>query len=164
MLRKFFRPGKAASNDIAYDLGAVQESAQQGRRLAIYDRATGLYAYWYLQLRGEEEISRAKRSRKPLACLSLWAADRLLSERLGQSLRDGLRDHDLAGYLNNGHFVVLLPETGEDGVDVIVRRIRDQTGAGVVAGVAIYPADGETFDDLLGVAKSRGGHDQTQVA
>lgn len=164
MFRKLFAPKETPQPEPAYDLGEVQAIAEQGRRLAIYDRATNLYAYWYLQLRGEEEISRAKRSGKRLCCLSLWAPDRTLSDQLARSLREDLRDHDLAGYLNNGHFVVLLPETGESGARIVVDRIRERAGDGVITGLAEYPADGETFDALLDAAKTQGGIEQSDVA
>lgn len=47
---------------------AVQQAAE-GRKLAIYERTTGLLAYWYLVMRGEEECARAARYKRPLSLL-----------------------------------------------------------------------------------------------
>jgi GGDEF domain-containing protein len=141
-----------------YELNEVLEIAAQGRRLAIYDRATKLYAYWYLQLRGDEEIARAKRYKKTVCVLSIWAETPPLIDALSRELRDGLREHDLAAYLNNGHFVVLLSETDARGALIVIDRIAKKIGAGISASVAAYPDDGQNFDELLESAKSRAEH------
>jgi hypothetical protein len=43
----------------AGNLEKVSAQAEAGRRLAIYDRQTGLLAYWYIRHRFEEEAARA---------------------------------------------------------------------------------------------------------
>jgi GGDEF domain-containing protein len=146
-----------AADSASYLLEEVQQMAEQGRRLAIYDRGTGLYAYWYLQLRGDEEASRAARYGKPLSCVSLWAEDRDAVPDIAKILKTSLRDHDLAGYLNNGHFVLLLLETGPEGAAVVLARLRRLLGDRATAHVASYPKDGETFDQLLETAKAGSG-------
>jgi GGDEF domain-containing protein len=139
-----------------YDLAEIQQMAQQGRRLAIYDRATGLYAYWYLELRADEELSRCARFHKRLALMSIWAVRPESIAEAGEQLRGGLRDYDLAAYLNNGHFVALLTETDGQGARVVLDRMRRALGRGFSAGIALFPEDGLTFDALLEVAKRRG--------
>jgi PleD family two-component response regulator len=143
--------------DASYVLDEVKQMAEQGRRLAIYDRATGLYAYWYLQLRGDEEASRAERYGKPLSCISLWAADAEAVPEVANILKTSLRDHDLAGYLNNGHFVLLLLETGPEGASVVLARLRRLLGDRATAHAASFPDGGTTFDALLESAKSGSG-------
>jgi len=138
-----------------YDLEEVLQIAAQGRRLAIYDRATNLYAYWYLQLRGDEEVSRARRYSKPLSFISLWAVAPQHIERLAAYLQEHLRDTDLAGYLNNGHFVVVLCETPKEGARIVLDRAFDAFGADIEAAIVSYPDDGESFDALLETAKAR---------
>jgi GGDEF domain-containing protein len=146
-------PSEGARHD--YDLSEVKEAAAQARRLAIYDRATGLFAYWYLQLRAAEEISRAQRHAKTVVCSSIWAPTPLLIDEVCGRLRAGLRDHDLAAYLNNGHFVLLLTDTDAAGADIVLQRLLGDL-PDVSAGEACSPADGATFDELLECAKSRG--------
>ena len=148
--------GDTTRSTASYELAAVQQMAAEGRKLAIYDRATGLYAYWYLQLRADEEISRSARYEKPLSCVSIWAETPDAIERVRAALKGGLlRDNDLAGYLNNGHFVILLPETAVAGADIVLDRMRTRFGS-EISGVRVsFPADGASFDALLECAKSR---------
>ena len=154
---KLFKKGTEADNDTHdYDLSEVQEIAAQARRLAIYDRATGLYAYWYLQLRATEEISRSQRHGRGVFCASIWAPSPASIESMCERLKTGLRDHDLAAYLNNGHFVALLTETNQDGAAIVLKRLLAGAAAGVTVGLACFPNDGATFDDLLEYAKARG--------
>ena len=138
-----------------YDLDEVLQIAAQGRRLAIYDRATKLYAYWYLQLRGDEEVARARRYGKPLSLISLWAASPELIEELAAYLHEHLRDTDLAGYLNNGHFVVLLCETPHEGARIVLDRTLEAFGGRVESACVTYPNDADSFDALLETAKAR---------
>ena len=138
-----------------YDLEEVLRSAAAGRRLAIYDRATNLHAYWYLQLRGDEEIARARRYGKPLSVVSLWAPTPDTIAPLAAHLNEQLRDTDLAGYLNNGHFVVILTETAVDGANIVLWRTLKAFGAEIEAAVVGFPVDGDSFDALLEAAKAR---------
>jgi GGDEF domain-containing protein len=131
---------------------ALQKLADEGRKLAIYDRATGLYAYWYLQMRAEEEMSRAGRYQKPLSVASFWCATRDAIERATATLAGTLRSTDLAAYLGNGHFVVLLPETSAEGATIVVERVRERVGEGVTGVAVQYPEDGETLNDLIETA------------
>lgn len=138
-----------------YDLDEVLQVAAQGRRLAIYDRATKLYAYWYLQLRGDEEVARARRYGKALSLVSVWAARPDRIERVAAFLHEHLRDTDLAGYLNNGHFVIVLCETPHEGAQVVLDRTVEAFGADIQAACVTYPEDGDSFDALLEAAKAR---------
>jgi hypothetical protein len=138
-----------------YDLEEVKRIAAEGRKLVIYDRETGLFAHWYLQLRAVEEISRGRRHGRGIICLSLWAPTQDAIDELCTGLKEGLRDHDLAAYLNNGHFVVLLTETDRAGADVVLQRLFAKCPEAAGAS-ACYPDDGESFDALLEVAKARG--------
>lgn len=144
-------PDDAERHD--YDLAEVQAVAEQARRLAIYDRATQLYAYWYLQLRAGEELSRAQRHGKTVICGSIWAPTPALIDAVCGRLRTGLRDHDLAAYLHNGHFVVLLTDTDSAGSRIVLQRLLAGL-EGILAGLASSTSDGSTFDELLEHAKA----------
>lgn len=133
---------------------ALQKLADEGRKLAIYDRVTGLYAYWYLQMRAEEEMSRAGRYRKPLAIVSLWCATKDAIERTTATLPGALRATDLAAYLGNGHFVLLLPETNAEGAGIVVERIRERVGADITGAAVQYPDDGDRLSTLLETAEA----------
>lgn len=152
-MKLFKRQARVGAERHDYDLAEVKEVAEQARRLAIYDRATQLYAYWYLQLRAGEEISRAQRHGKRVTVCSIWAPAEPLINAVCARLRTGLRDHDLAAYLNNGHFVVLLTDTDTTGTRIVLKRLLDDLD-GVTAGFASSHADGKTFDELLEHAKA----------
>ncbi len=153
MLRKLFR--RKSSERHIYELDDVVQTASQGRRLAIYDRETNVYAYWYLELRAGEEVMRARRYGKPLSVLSLWAQGPSVITGFAGYLREHLRDNDLAGYLNNGHFVVVLPETAIAGGEVVLGRALSAFPAAVEGAAVAYPEDGSSFDELLDIAKRR---------
>ena len=161
IFRAMFHRQPASNRDMtvssaAYELDEVRQMANEGRKLAIYDRGTGLYAYWYLQLRADEEILRAARYQKQLSCLSVWATTPDAITRVTAGLKgDLLRGNDLAGYLNNGHFVILLPETPEHGAQIVLDRLRSGLGD-LISGVLVsFPTDGKTFDELLECAKAK---------
>src|SRR5437763_15180016 len=52
----------------------LQRQVEQGRRLAIYDHDTGLFAEWYLAMRLDEECSRAGRYSAPLSVILVAVA------------------------------------------------------------------------------------------
>ncbi len=133
----------------------------------MYERDTGLLAYWYVTLRGKEECDRAARYERPLTLLLLEPTQesnaRLVQEQLAQWVGQQLRTVDITGYLGNGRFVVLMPETDATGAwRVAVRLHRDV--AGVEASLACLPADGLTFDELYAVASQRFGESAQEVA
>ena len=161
---KLFKREPVDDNTHNYELEEVLQTAAQGRRLAIYDRATNLYAYWYLQLRGDEEVARARRYSKPLSLVSVWATEPDTITAVAAHLNERLRDTDLAGYLNNGHFVIILAETAMDGAAIVLERAAAQFGDAVEAAAVTYPADGETFDELLERAKSRASEQKRRAA
>jgi PleD family two-component response regulator len=146
--------GQKQAKQASYELDAVMEMASEGRRLAIYDRGTKLYAYWYLDLRAAEEVARARRYSKPLSLISLWVPTPELVASLAEHLVSALRSTDLAGYFNNGHFVLLLCDTGRDGESFVLDRLLEGFPA-ASGGLVTFPDDGETFDELLEVAKAR---------
>jgi hypothetical protein len=148
--RRLFRRRRGASN------AAFRQAlgrAAEGRRAAIYERGTGLYAYWYLQLRVEEEIVRAERGGGQLACISLHIEGDGRIDALAPGVRDALRLYDMAAGFDDGHVVIVLLDTGDVGVQVVLGRVALALGD-VIAGVARYPDDGRTFEELLEAARS----------
>jgi GGDEF domain-containing protein len=141
-------------------IARILTQAQTGRRLAIYDRETGLFAHWYLTLRGQEECARAARYERQIALILIEAAvaDRAaaLNARpvIARWLQTELRSTDIAGYVGNGRFVVLAPE-GDLAASVrLLDRLRDSAGA-IDTGVATFPDDGLTYEQLWRRASRR---------
>jgi hypothetical protein len=81
-----------------------------------------------------------------------WAQLRFLM--LGSLLCGTLRESDVVSYAADVHeFVALLPECKGDAARQTVERLHQiyssRMGTGLRAGMAVYPADGLTLDDLL---------------
>jgi GGDEF domain-containing protein len=131
---------------------------RHGRRLAIYDRETGLYAHWYFTLRLEEEIARARRDGEGFALLLVESlrgrldedTERLLIERL----RNGFRGTDLVAHIGNLRFVVLLASTDSVGANVVYQRMaREAMPCPVQIGLALFPDDGVDWRSLIEAAE-----------
>jgi GGDEF domain-containing protein len=130
---------------------------QYGERLAIYDRETGLYAYWYFGMRLEEEMERAVRHGQPLAVLLVEAIHGRLpideEQLLFDAMAESFRDSDMVAHLGNLRFAVLLMDTDVNGALIAVRRLRERCASDELQfGLASFPEDGEDWPSLLRAA------------
>jgi hypothetical protein len=85
-----------------------------------------------------------------------WA--QLRFQLLGSVLCGTLRESDIVGYAVEVHeFVALLPECDDAAARRTVARLRElyfsRVGTGLRAGMAVYPRDGLTLDDLVAHAR-----------
>jgi diguanylate cyclase (GGDEF)-like protein len=148
------------------------------RNQSIRDPLTGLFNRRYMEETLERELHRAERTDRPL-CVAMLdldhfkalndssgheAGDLLLAE-MGRLLRAGVRRGDVACRYGGEEFVLILPDANrEDGfrrVDQLregMRQLRvTHRGRSVGApsfsgGLAAFPADGRTVEDLLRAA------------
>lgn len=83
--------------------------------------------------------------------------DRLLQE-VGRVLTENVRGTDVVARQGGDEFSVLMPGSSEEGAAMLARRIEealatieaaDQAPVRASIGVALYPEDGDTPDDLL---------------
>jgi hypothetical protein len=135
----------------------VLGQVDKGRKLVIYERDTGLFAYWYVELRGNEECDRARRYGRDVS-VAVIEPDRTVDawetqERLRDWLRDGTRHTDIAGYLGNGRYVVIMPEADRAAAEAAIARMKE-AGLATDAGFACFPEDADTFDALYRAASS----------
>lgn len=130
----------------------IEKFIGQGRKLVIYDRGdAGLFAHWYIELRGAEECDRAKRSGRPLSYLVIeparshdaWATAHALSVWLASELDQAY----IAGSLGNGRYIVIMPEGDVDAARTAIARLR-HAGYATAVGYACFPHDGTTHDEL----------------
>ncbi len=156
-----FRRMTSAENDLDRVFFArLVEHAEAGRRLAIYDRDTGLFAHWYLALRGQEECARAARYGRKLSLLVIEPradgarADWAIKSEIGRWFQTELRATDIAGYLGNGRYVILAPEADSTAIALLVERLREKVEH-IDVGASAFPEDGVAFQQLWRSATSR---------
>ena len=157
--------GDAISNSIKHAENELQ---------ALTDPLTGLANGRSLQLQFQKEVGRARRTGAPLQLLMLdldgfksvndnlghTAGDRMLYE-IGCLIKSELRDYDHLARYGGDEFVALVPGTDSADVIELCARIESVIAAhaeaakakgvsvGVSIGASCYPAQGETFEELL---------------
>lgn len=145
--------------------------------LTVVDEWTGLYNARFLDNALRDEVLRAKRYSHPLSLMFLdldrfkqvndtWGhstGSALLTD-VGKILLSHIRETDRAIRYGGDEFVVLMPETDNDGALVMAERLRvalnqvrpphAQPGYAMTAsfGVATFPHDGQTERTLLDAA------------
>ncbi|MCA9754506.1 MAG: sensor domain-containing diguanylate cyclase [Candidatus Eisenbacteria bacterium] len=143
-------------------------------RLAITDELTGLYNRRHFLTRLQEEQARAKRHGHEFSLLFLdiddfkrindtyghGLGDRILAE-LGKLLMKWARSSDLLARFGGEEFVVLLPMTEMQQALTAAERLRNAVAEHsfprrkritVSVGVANYPHDADTTEDLIKMA------------
>jgi diguanylate cyclase (GGDEF)-like protein len=142
------------------------------RLLAVSDPLTGLANYRRLVEAIDSEIKRYGRSRSSFAILLLdldhlkkindthghLVGSRALC-RLADILRLNSREIDVAARYGGDEFVVVLADTDREAAHHVAQRIAkrlasddEQPLLSASTGVAVYPQDGATLEELLGAA------------
>ena len=140
---------------------------EQAQQAAFTDPVTGLASVRALTSQFERERSRSQRLGLPLSLVtvSVTTLDSavLIGEtvlnQLGRLIRQQVRETDLVARQSDDSFVVLLPESGQDDVSDVRRRIREAVeelafagGVCVSLGSATSPGDGSNFAELFRAA------------
>lgn len=155
--------------------GALVDNARlfdQVRTMAITDSLTGLANYRTLVNAIQNELDRSRRSGRPFAIV-LFDLDglKIVNDkyghlvgtraivRLANVLRMHCRSTDTGARYGGDEFALVLPEASAEAAELVSRRVREKLAADleipqltVSAGVAVYPADGDTLEKLLGAA------------
>jgi diguanylate cyclase (GGDEF)-like protein len=149
-----------------------KQAEGQLREMATTDPLTGLANYRRLLEVLKIEIARSNRTGRPFAVLFVdmnglkklndkyghLAGSRALC-RIAETLRQSCRQIDTPARFGGDEFALVLPETGEAGGQVVLRRINDRLAAdpgkvtiAVSGGVAVFPRDGDSPTLLLRAA------------
>lgn len=130
------------TSELQFALTESEELRQQYQRLSTLDELTGLHNRRYFFLEGEAMLARAIRDEKAISLLMIdvdhfkrindnWGhvtGDRVLKLIAGV-LREQLRTGDMIARLGGEEFVLMLPNTGPVGADMIAGRIQQRIGA-----------------------------------
>jgi len=148
------------------------------RTLAYRDELTDLWNRRYFAERLREEISRARRRpQRPFTVMMIDVNDlKTINDSYGHKegdlvlrwvaefLERSLRTHDVICRVGGDEFAVILPEIDAAPATALLTRLRatlaaTRTGSpytiGLSFGMAGYPEDGKTGDELLHVADDR---------
>ncbi len=182
--------------DLLEEAGALKEALHIEKRRTwqqmVRDRLTGAYRYNYGLSRLKQEVARAEvyegRDRRggpsshslSVAVIGIEQfrsyidrrgpeAGKAFLKNVGSFLQRKCRCTDLSVRLSEEEFMLILPETNEEGARTVLDRIRCEVKEGVatgvdqgppefptlVKGVATYPGDGRKGRDLLRKALER---------
>lgn len=110
----------------------------------------------------ESESEDEKSTREMLKSVQQDLLNRFTSARVGQIIDDRIRQTDLVLRDHRGRFVILCPETNLENTILLAKRIaqavKERTNLRVLWGVAAFPEEALTFDDLLQKASERLSH------
>jgi GGDEF domain-containing protein len=105
-------------------------------------------------------------TREILKSMQQDVLSRLSNARIGQAIGDAIRQTDLLVRDHVGRFIVLCPETDLENAVILANRtaavIENRTGLQVNFGVAAFPDEALTFEDLLHLARDRSKQLQNQ--
>jgi diguanylate cyclase (GGDEF)-like protein len=157
---------------LAAEVSEHRRADERVRQLAVTDPLTGLANYRRLLDALDLEIKRSERTGRPFAILLLDldglkivndAFGHLVGSRaicrLANTLLIYCREIDTAARYGGDEFVLVLPETEMEAAQQVAQRISERLKAdgelphlSVSIGAAVYPADGESLDQLLSAA------------
>jgi hypothetical protein len=107
----------------------------------------------------ESESEDEKTTREMLKSIQHDLLNRFTSARVGQIIDDRIRQTDLVLRDRRGRFIILCPETDLENASLLATRIaqavKERTSLRVHWGVAAFPEEALTFDDLLQKARER---------
>lgn len=154
---------------------------ERARQMAITDRLTGLYNFGYFHERLKEERLRAERYHRLLSLVILdidhfkkyndsngHPAGNEVLKKIATILKQEAREVDIVARYGGEEMVLILPETSRKRATELAERIRQRVADAlfdhmqsqplgkitISAGVATFPVDASTEDDLIKKADS----------
>lgn len=173
---KGFSPEETEILKMVADQAAAAIDKAKLWQMAFTDALTGLYDRRYFKMKLHDELQRAKRYNRPF---SIVMADldnfKTVNDSAGHAegdkvliqaanyLRESIREVDLIARYGGDEFVLFLPEMGKEAAYSLSERLRKNVSQveakgsltiTISLGIATYPADGESAEDLMNKADS----------
>lgn len=164
------RPAVAAAP--AAEIDTADEEAAVAAELiadasALTDAESQLFSEAYFRVALQSRLASARRHLRPVSVCLMQVAEGQVEDastlappsRVAESIRQTLREADIACRLDDGTFAAILEDTPENGAVWTVERTRrnlvSRSGPHTMwAGVACYPAHAFSSDELIGQARS----------
>jgi diguanylate cyclase (GGDEF)-like protein len=161
---------------IAIERSKFYQQTEELKRISITDALTGLLNRRYFQERMSEEIERSRRHHLPLSLIMIDVDDfKSVNDSLGhpagdevlkmaaRCIRNCIRTIDVAARYGGEEFTVILPQTTKVDAQTIAERICSEVFRidlpfsradqklviSVSLGLATYPEDAESLEDLV---------------
>ena len=162
----------------AKDAREPAHEARASPEAVLFDGASGLYRSWYFERRVHEEVQRCARSGRVFA-LVFWEPRLLPGEaladeaiaRVGDIIKEELRQTDLAAQFERTRFTALLVESERNTARTVAFRVKGSLSTRVRAGpatwrtgLAIFPDDGMDASTLFQVAARKVSEDMGAAA
>jgi diguanylate cyclase (GGDEF)-like protein len=170
---------RQGQEELAAINGMLTEKNKELEVLTITDSLTGLHNRKHFMEVLSNEVARSRRSKHPFVVMMIdtdnfkkyndtfghQAGDSLL-KKIGVIIIESLRSVDLAARYGGDEFIILLPESREEGAFEVSERIRhlvteemrnsDAGKASVTAsiGIAVFPEHGDTPETIIASADS----------
>lgn len=173
---------KHLHEQLEHKIRELEEAQAQLREMAITDGLTGLYNYRYFKEQLSHEVDRAARHHECFSLIMLdidhfkhyndthghLAGDEVL-KALARLLRDNVRKIDVAARYGGEEFALILVQTPKQASGVVARKLqalveefpfahREEQPQGrltISMGVATYPEDASSAEELIAVADRR---------
>jgi len=103
----------------------------------------------------KKEINRAKRSNVNLSLVLAQYEGKIRVEisKVAEQVKNKLRDIDIIFEIDKNTLALVLPITGTNGAEIVIKKIKDKLSGKWYFGISTYPDNGKNEEELINFAK-----------